>query len=148
MTASAFPRIVTRDAPSADLRRASVRVDRCLTELRRGRAVRITDTEGGVVAAAVETLAPELLCRLSTTGARLAIAVTEERARALAFGNLQLALMKNPEAGEVIEGTGGLRKMRFADKRRGKGKRGGANQRTGRPILPSRRSTSDRSHRK
>jgi hypothetical protein len=33
--------------------------------------------------------------------------------------------MKNPEAGEVIEGTGGLRKMRFADKRRGKGKRGG-----------------------
>ena len=33
--------------------------------------------------------------------------------------------MRNPAAGEVIEGTGGLRKMRFADKRRGKGKRGG-----------------------
>lgn len=33
--------------------------------------------------------------------------------------------MKNPEAGEVIEGTGGLRKIRFADARRGKGKRGG-----------------------
>jgi hypothetical protein len=43
----------------------------------------------------------------------------------LAFGELQLALMGNAEAGEVIEGTGGLRKMRFADKRRGKGKRGG-----------------------
>jgi hypothetical protein len=43
----------------------------------------------------------------------------------LAFGELQLALMRNPEAGEVIEGTGGLRKMRFADRRRGKGKRGG-----------------------
>jgi mRNA-degrading endonuclease RelE of RelBE toxin-antitoxin system len=42
-----------------------------------------------------------------------------------AFRNLQDALMKNPEAGEVIEGTGGLRKMRFADRRRGKGKRGG-----------------------
>jgi len=42
-----------------------------------------------------------------------------------AFGQLQLALMKNPEAGEVIEGTGGLRKTRFADARRGKGKRGG-----------------------
>ena len=39
--------------------------------------------------------------------------------------SLQAALMKDPEAGEVIEGTGGLRKMRFADKRRGKGKRGG-----------------------
>ena len=42
-----------------------------------------------------------------------------------AFSRLQNALMKNPEAGEVIEGTGGLRKMRFADTRRGKGKRGG-----------------------
>lgn len=38
---------------------------------------------------------------------------------------LQHALMANPEAGEVIEGTGGLRKMRFGDARRGKGKRGG-----------------------
>ena len=42
-----------------------------------------------------------------------------------AFAGLQQALMKNPEVGEVIEGTGGLRKMRFADARRGKGKRGG-----------------------
>ncbi len=42
-----------------------------------------------------------------------------------AFRALQHALMKDPEAGEVIEGTGGLRKTRFADARRGKGKRGG-----------------------
>ena len=42
-----------------------------------------------------------------------------------AFRDLQDALMKNPDAGQVIEGTGGLRKMRFADARRGKGKRGG-----------------------
>lgn len=42
-----------------------------------------------------------------------------------AFRGLQNELMKNPEAGEVIEGTGGLRKLRFADRRRGKGKRGG-----------------------
>jgi hypothetical protein len=42
-----------------------------------------------------------------------------------AFRRLQNELMKNPEAGEVIEGTGGLRKLRFADRRRGKGKRGG-----------------------
>lgn len=41
------------------------------------------------------------------------------------FSALQQELMRNPAAGEVIEGTGGLRKMRFADKRRGKGKRGG-----------------------
>jgi len=74
---------VTRDVPSSHLRRASVRVDRCLTEFRRGRAVRITDANGRIIAAAVETLDPELLRRLSTTDARLAIAVTEERARAL-----------------------------------------------------------------
>ena len=42
-----------------------------------------------------------------------------------AFSRLQDALMDNPEAGEVIEGTGGLRKVRFADSRRAKGKRGG-----------------------
>jgi hypothetical protein len=41
------------------------------------------------------------------------------------FVQLQLALMANPEAGDVIEGTGGLRKLRFGDIRRGKGKRGG-----------------------
>lgn len=41
------------------------------------------------------------------------------------FRNLQHSLMKNPEAGDVIEGTGGLRKVRHADPRRGKGKRGG-----------------------
>lgn len=43
----------------------------------------------------------------------------------VAFERLQRASMENPEAGDVIEGTGGLRKMRFADARRGKGKRGG-----------------------
>lgn len=42
-----------------------------------------------------------------------------------AFGKLQQELMTNPAAGDVIEGTGGLRKVRFADRRRGKGKRGG-----------------------
>ena len=41
------------------------------------------------------------------------------------FGRLQEALMANPEAGEVIPGTGGLRKVRFSDARRSKGKRGG-----------------------
>jgi hypothetical protein len=33
--------------------------------------------------------------------------------------------MADPEAGDVIAGTGGLRKLRVADPRRGKGKRGG-----------------------
>ena len=33
--------------------------------------------------------------------------------------------MANPEAGDLIEGTGGLRKLRQPDPRRGKGKRGG-----------------------
>jgi hypothetical protein len=33
--------------------------------------------------------------------------------------------MLNPEAGALIPGTGGLRKLRFEDERRGRGKRGG-----------------------
>ena len=41
------------------------------------------------------------------------------------FRRLQTLLLRNPEAGDVIEGTGGLRKLRFGDARRGKGKRGG-----------------------
>jgi mRNA-degrading endonuclease RelE of RelBE toxin-antitoxin system len=42
-----------------------------------------------------------------------------------AFLRLQRLLMLNPEAGDVIPGTGGLRKLRFPDEKRGKGKRGG-----------------------
>jgi len=38
---------------------------------------------------------------------------------------LQLTLMNNSEAGDLIIGTGGLRKLRYRDARRGKGKRGG-----------------------
>ena len=33
--------------------------------------------------------------------------------------------MQNPEAGDVIDGTGGLRKIRYTDEKRGKRKRGG-----------------------
>lgn len=42
-----------------------------------------------------------------------------------AYRQLQLDLMANPEAGDMIEGTGGLRKLRQPDPQRGKGKRGG-----------------------
>ena len=41
------------------------------------------------------------------------------------YRQLQLELMDKPIAGAVIEGTGGLRKLRQADPSRGKGKRGG-----------------------
>lgn len=41
------------------------------------------------------------------------------------FAVLQEMLNDNPEAGVVVQGTGGLRKVRFADRRRSKGKRGG-----------------------
>jgi hypothetical protein len=42
-----------------------------------------------------------------------------------AFLALQNLLMKNPTAGDVIPDAGGLRKVRFGDARRGKGKRSG-----------------------
>ncbi len=38
---------------------------------------------------------------------------------------LQSFLAGEPEAGDVIQGTGGFRKLRWADRRRGTGKRGG-----------------------
>lgn len=42
-----------------------------------------------------------------------------------AFRQLQLDLLVNPNGGDVIKGTGGLRKIRFRDANRKKGKRGG-----------------------
>jgi len=42
-----------------------------------------------------------------------------------AYRALQGALLENPELGEVMPGTGGFRKERWEDARRGKGKRGG-----------------------
>jgi hypothetical protein len=42
-----------------------------------------------------------------------------------AYRDLQVELMRHPDAGDVIAGTGGLRKLRFGDRVRGKGKRGG-----------------------
>lgn len=41
------------------------------------------------------------------------------------YKDLQSLLIESPKAGDVIKNTGGLRKLRFEDKRRGKGKRGG-----------------------
>jgi hypothetical protein len=41
------------------------------------------------------------------------------------YGDLQMHLATNPEAGEIIQGTGGFRKVRWADPRRGQGRRGG-----------------------
>ena len=38
---------------------------------------------------------------------------------------LQLTVARNPELGDVIPGTGGFRKARWTDQKRGKGKRGG-----------------------
>ncbi len=42
-----------------------------------------------------------------------------------AYRALQNEMLKDPEAGDVISGTGGLRKLRYGDATRGKGKRGG-----------------------
>ena len=41
------------------------------------------------------------------------------------YRELQQMLMTHPEAGPVIPGAGGLRKLRFGDARRCKGRRGG-----------------------
>lgn len=41
------------------------------------------------------------------------------------YRELQNTLLQNPEFGEVMQSTGGFRKMRWHDTRRQKGKRGG-----------------------
>lgn len=41
------------------------------------------------------------------------------------FSDFQQALLINPKVGDVIQGTGGLRKIRFQNASKGKGKRGG-----------------------
>jgi len=41
------------------------------------------------------------------------------------YAALQQFLATRPEAGAVMPGTGGFRKLRWADERRGKGRRGG-----------------------
>jgi len=43
----------------------------------------------------------------------------------VSYRALQSALLENPEPGDVMPGTGGFRKVRWEDSRRGKGKRGG-----------------------
>jgi len=42
------------------------------------------------------------------------------------YAALQGWLVVNPEAGDLIQGTGGLRKIRWQEPQRRKGKRGGA----------------------
>jgi len=44
-----------------------------------------------------------------------------------AYKDMQNILMQNPHAGAIMPGTGGLRKFRYADRSRQKGKRGGLN---------------------
>ena len=41
------------------------------------------------------------------------------------FRELQGSLARNPEAGDLVSGAGGIRKLRWKDSRRSKGKRGG-----------------------
>jgi len=41
------------------------------------------------------------------------------------YSDLQVKLTVNPDLGDVMPATGGFRKLRWADARRGKGRRGG-----------------------
>jgi len=42
-----------------------------------------------------------------------------------AYTRLQRDLLRNPQVGKVIQGTGGLRKLRWGDESKQRGKRGG-----------------------
>jgi hypothetical protein len=47
-----------------------------------------------------------------------------------AYRELQQYLAREPEAGDIIPGTGGFRKLRWADTRRGKGSAAGGGGRS------------------
>lgn len=47
-----------------------------------------------------------------------------DNAEAVAL-QIENAILANPDLGDVVQGTGGVRKFRLADESRGKGKRGG-----------------------
>ena len=51
--------------------------------------------------------------------------VREEYLPDTVYARLQQLLMADPDSGMVMPGCGGLRKLRVADAKRGKGKRGG-----------------------
>jgi GTP cyclohydrolase II len=62
---------------------AALIFDRAVDELRRGRAIQVTDAEHGVLVAAIETLQAPLLARLIAAGAgRASMLLTPERALA------------------------------------------------------------------
>jgi GTP cyclohydrolase II len=62
---------------------AALSFDRAVDELRRGRAVHVTDGESGLIVAAIETVQPPLFERLVAAGrGRAALLVTAERAHA------------------------------------------------------------------
>jgi len=65
---------------------AALMFDRAVDELRRGRAVQVTDGERGLVVAAIETLQPPLFARLvAAANGRAVMLVTAERAHAAAL---------------------------------------------------------------
>jgi hypothetical protein len=68
-----------------------------------------------------DTLVPVLEFRETAIFTRDVIALLSDEE----YAELQGVLIVQPDAGDVIPGTGGLRKLRWSQKRRGKGKRGG-----------------------
>ena len=66
---------------------------------------------------------PYNCCVFSFIETKLFTRLVQEYLTDDAYRELQAALMKQPDAGEVIRGTGGVRKLRW--RAMGRGKRGG-----------------------
>ena len=111
---SAVPRSAPASAdsgvrPSAAAPRAGIRVDRVVSELRRGRPVRLTAGQEQILVAAVETMLPSSWAALAASGDGLSITLTAERAQASGFhppvavaagtGTAPMAVAAPPAAG-------------------------------------------------
>ena len=89
---------------------------RCGLSSRNGNAAEPVDlyVNGGYPATVLEFRETELFTRAVT------VLLSDDE-----YAELQGTLVVNPETGDVIKETGGLRKLRWSQRRRGKGKRGG-----------------------
>jgi mRNA-degrading endonuclease RelE of RelBE toxin-antitoxin system len=63
----------------------------------------------------------EIFCRFAMASLCLSV----ERLTDAEYRELQTALILQPELGDLIPNTGGIRKLRWSETGRGKGKRGG-----------------------
>lgn len=63
--------------------------------------------------------------RLFVQASSFSVEIKSLKQGEIVLREIENAILSNPQSGDIVTGTGGVRKLRIADNRRGKGKRGG-----------------------